>query len=205
MKKAQMNYSDKSILGTFNVTGDKLVITDPCYSRGGGCVIVDNVVPGMWFGTVCYSNEGSWGRRVCRVEAQRSGGTYEDLTKLLGSVFSAVQLEGARWTPECGVSVDSGQAGIFDEARYPRDECGEYGGTGTFYGRACEATLNGQQSGGVIAEGVVARSGYGDGEYTCETFRDSNDRVLAVRITFIGNDEHDEDECEDDQYEDDEN
>ena len=171
----------ETTLGTFEVTGDKLLVTDPCYERGTWCAgVVKNVRPGTWVGVVRYSDEGLWGTRVRQVEAHYIGSNPSD----------------SGWTmQQFDVGVDSGQAGIFDEARYPNGEPGEYGDASTFYGRACEATLgrddeeSTRRRGNVISEGVVVSSGYGDGSYVCEAFDGADGKVVAVRITFIGDDE----------------
>lgn len=185
--------TDEAMLGTFEVTGDKLCVTDPCYERTVWCAgVVGNVVPGTWQGVARYSDEGAYGKRVCQVEARhvKSSPSYGD-----------------RWSQQSfEVGVDSGQAGIFDERRYPQGECGDYGDTSTFYGRACEATLgrgeedpnDAHRSGNVIDEGVVVSSGYGDGSYLCETLNGADDKVVAVRVTFIDDELNDEGDCEED-------
>lgn len=183
------------ILGDFQVTGTKLMITDPCYTRSTWCQgIVEDALPGTWEGIAEYSDEGSWGQRVSALEARHSS-------------FNSAS---GRWeTAKFEVGVDSGQAGVFDESRYPQGECGEYDERGSFYNRACHATSGANpcdevdrpdpednMHGGVIDEGVVTSSGYGDGGYTCEIHRNAEGKADGVRVTFISEEEEDEDEEE---------
>lgn len=190
------------ILGEFQVTGDKLMVTDPCYTRSTWCQgIVENALPGTWEGNAEYTDEGSWGERVSAVEAR-----HESFRESVG-----------RWeTAGFEVGVDSGQAGIFDEARYPKSECGEYDERGSFYNRACHATAGSNpcdeersersdEKGGAIDEGVVTSSGYGDGGYECRIHRNAEGKADAVRVTFIADGDGDEgelDESEEEELED---
>jgi hypothetical protein len=42
--------------------------------------------------------------------------------------------------------------------------------------------------------GFVSESGYGDGGYTCWTARDSDGKVIAIRVEYITEDEDEDDE-----------
>src|SRR5437016_3123484 len=110
--------------GEFHLESGKLIVTDPCYERGTWCQgIIDEARPGTW---VVDVGESRYDERI---------GSLEVRHKDYGGPLL--------WLP-CSfrVGVDSGQAGIFDEARYPAGETGEYGDLNTFYGKACELTLS---------------------------------------------------------------
>lgn len=157
------------VLGTFQVTGDKLMVTDPCYERGTWCQgMVENALSGTWKGNARYGGE-EGDARVSAVEAR-----HESFRESSGGWRKAA----------FEVGVDSGQAGIFDEALYPKGGCGVPDESGTFYNRACNATTS-DKRGGVIDEGVVTSSGYGDGGYTCEIHSNAKGMVDGVRIVFI--------------------
>lgn len=159
-------------LGQFEVTGDKLMVTDPCYRRGTWRQgIIDNVLQGMWSGFVKYEDNDEGGT-VSEILAQHPSYTPGD----------------GRWVSATfEVGVDSGQAGIFDEARYPVGEIGSITNRNSFYGSACEATSH-PEKGGTIKEGVVSCSGYGDGGYVCEFHVNKAGKVDAVCVDFLGGD-----------------
>lgn len=167
-------------LGTFEVIGDTLIVTDPCYARDTGCYgIVNNVLPGTWQAIIFTTTDtGGWGERVAELEVRHS----------------AAKVSHANFAP-FDVPVDSGQAGVFVEELYPHAETGNYRDETTFYGRACAATLR-DLSAGVLKEGAVSSSGYGDGCYQCLILRDSDDHVMGVRIVFIKDDDHSEEEID---------
>ena len=170
-------------LGTFEVTGDKLIVTDPCYTRDTDCHgIVSNVLPGTWQALIfTTTNTNGWGERVTELQVRHSTAkvSHDNLAPF-------------------DVPVDSGQAGVFVEELYPHAETGDYGDETTFYGRACAATLR-DISAGVLKEGAVSSSGYGDGCYECWILRDSDDHVMGVRIVFIKDDDfRDEDSYDND-------
>jgi hypothetical protein len=97
---------------------------------------------------------------------------------------------------EIDVGVDSGQAGFFDNDRYPDDpRDGEY--ERQFYEVVCDLTLSDVQ-GGVIEFGAASSSGFGDGGYTCYVEKDKQGRVIAARIDYIPDHDEDEDDFEDD-------
>lgn len=173
-------------LGSFELTGDKLMVTDPCYTRGTWCQgVIDNCVPGFWHAwTHMTTDTDGRGTRVAELEAMAGlahGGQLTDWVRL-----------------DVDVGVDSGQCGVFDDNLYPDGETGEYGDLTTFYGRACAATYYDDPAnfkyGDVIAEGAVSSSGYGDGGYNAYVKKNSDGRVCAVKVVFIG----DEDEQADD-------
>jgi hypothetical protein len=172
-------------IGTFIVTGDKLIVTDPCYDRGTWCQgIVENVSPGRWDARIVMSKQG----RVASLEVACEHRLTTEL------VWTELPFE---------VGVDSGQAGIFDESLYPRGATGECGDGTTFYSRACAATLDDNdrtKRAGIVAEGAVSSSGYGDGSYTAFAAMNPDGRVVGVRVVFIDPGDGQESESEDDAH-----
>jgi hypothetical protein len=175
-------------IGSFRV-GNSLIVTDPCYDYSEMNVL-SPAAPGTWTAKTVMSDEGSWGDRVAALIVAHENITYHD--------YEFMRCHGIN------VPVDSGQAGFFNAHLYPKDgSTGEYGELDTFYGRACEKTTEGSPA-GVIDEGVVSSSGYGDGCYDLYTI-ERDGRVVAAKIVFIGEAEEDEEEYEveeEEEYED---
>ena len=99
--------------------------------------------------------------------------------------------------------VDSGQFGFFDKDFYRNDEAAkdlkkyefspdydrEEGDS--WYRACCDLTLA-KESWGVLPNGVVSSSGFGDGSYPVFGEKDENGEWIAFEVIFIG-DEEDED------------
>jgi len=176
MRKNSRTTEGEHLIGTFEVTSGKLVVTDPCYTKGTHCAaVLDNVKNGTWVGKVHINDERSWGARVAEVRAYAKG-------------FSS----GAESRMDVNLGVDSGQLGIFDHDSYPNGECGEYGDMGTFYGRACEQTCPQDEKAESIGAGIVdgmginSSSGFGDGSYRGYVWYDRDHKtVVGVRVVFI--------------------
>ena len=164
-------------IGTFKTKSDVLRITDPCYTKDTWCSgILKDCKIGEWSAFFIYSDEGSWGTRVSQILVIFGNVTISEAQKILDE---------SNWeNSEIHVGVDSGQAGIFEDVKYPEDETGEYGDTNTFYGKCCELTCENNEQGGVLDFGVVSSSGYGDGSYDCLLAK-KDDKINAIKIIFI--------------------
>lgn len=157
-----------SELGTFQVTSEKLIVSDPCYDLGTWCAgTLTNVKNGTWKGFVDRGKT-DWGNRCWAVSA-----FHENFSSKTTRCTELMSFE---------VGVDSGQAGIFDAAEYHGGE-DDYG-DGGWYDQVCNLTLDSKLSAGVLDGGVVSSSGFGDGGYQCHVARD-NGQIVGVKITFI--------------------
>jgi hypothetical protein len=162
-------------LGKFDVITGTVVLSDPCYEINGGCQqVIENILPGTWECKIL-----GWDGRVAELMARHSTNVGRN----------------AKWTEGPGkIGVDSGQAGIFDEAHY-RDDAVEDGVARIgpdvicpeepWYSLCCDRSLNSKSGAGVIPFGVVSSSGYGDGEYSCYIQRDKKVQVIGIKIVFI--------------------
>ena len=156
----------------FELKSDTLVVTDPCYNRdtisndAGG--IIKNCLPGKWF---------------CFTTIMKNMGTRVSELHILHEKYLTAHHLYSELDAPFDVSVDSGQAGVFDAEQYPHGETGDYGDETTFYGRACAATEHGLS--GVITEGFVSRSGFGDGGYPAFIGITNDQKCVSVRVVFI--------------------
>ena len=104
---------------------NKVIISDPCYVRGGTFMTEqDNMLEGNYNYYVEEYDGKDWGMRIKSIEI-----VHESYKRP------------KRWKfKDNSVGVDSGQAGIFCDSIYPEKETGEYGDLNTFYGKCCELT-----------------------------------------------------------------
>lgn len=110
---------------------DKVIISDPCYTRGTWCMTEqDNMLEGEYNCYVEQSDEKDWGIRIKSIEI-----VHSDYERPQEWIFK-----------NDNVGVDSGQAGIFCDSIYPEEDTGEYGDLNSFYGKCCELTSqNGEE------------------------------------------------------------
>jgi hypothetical protein len=60
-----------------------------------------------------------------------------------------------------------------------------------WYGACCHLTL-GEENWGVLPNGVVSSSGYGDGSYAVTGIKNDEGEYVAFCIVFIGNDDEED-------------
>jgi len=160
---ARGDYSEP--VGNFEVTSGELLVADPCYVPDAMYVTrIQDALPGLWSAGVVRYFEGDWGVRVAELHA-----------------YHVDYLEGdkVRWVTEESMGVDSGQGGIFDLSKYGYDPKYE-----EWYNICCAHTLS-SKGAGIVEQGVVSRSGFGDGFYGVHTRRIGK-KVVGVRIEYIG-------------------
>jgi hypothetical protein len=186
----------------FSVTSNKMVCSDPCYSIPTWCQgVIENVRNGKWEAGIATSDEGSWGERVSHLWVYnidaviKNPSIKEDIERFMGGS-----------TLPYTFGVDSGQFGFFDFDNYRKDSSVEglpkydFGGQfprgdeegEAWYETCCHLTL-GEESWGVIPNGVVSSSGYGDGSYEVRGIKD-NGEYVAFCVEYIGQEEDDEDD-----------
>lgn len=157
----------KTTIDSFKVSSGRVAVSDPCYD----CASVDvQAKNGDWVGYAETSDEGSWGKRVSKILVHHHS-------------FSPV---GGRYdVEEHLISVDSGQAGVFDGGSYSG------GDDEGWYDRSCKVTLS-KVGFGYTNDGFVSSSGYGDGAYDCIVYK-KDGKAIAVEVTFIDHSNKDED------------
>lgn len=153
--------------------GPKVLATDPCYTVDTWCnALVDGVLPGEWDGYALEIEDSGFGRRVAIQVAHHRN--------------HPVKAWSTCWRTLSGnVGVDSGQCGLFDYRRYPKGpSTGEYGDSGSVYGKCCEVTLA-NPSAGRVRQGFVTESGIGDGCYSLLGQVDRKGQLVALALVFL--------------------
>ncbi|MGO8714965.1 MAG: hypothetical protein ACLQSX_03705 [Smithella sp.] len=148
----------KRELGLFEVASGMVIVSDPCYERGTWCAGQLAVKKGAWKAVVIF--------RANRVGELRA--YHNSINPNSVKVWEKQPFE---------VGVDSGQAGIFDDIVYAPNDDAWY--------RSCSAITLKALGTGILKNGVVSESGYGDGGYTCFT-AEVDGEIVAIKIVFIG-------------------
>ena len=174
--------------------GTSVRVSDPCYSDDVWCKTkLTNVKAGDYKVYVEHSDEGGWGNRISKLEVVHTD-------------FLHLRHDHINWEEHSEIGVDSGQAGIFCESSYRNDEVAETINNGNgirfdnsedgdkWYEKMCRFTLNNKQQWGSYETGVVTSSGFGDGGYPLDTITTKDGEIVGMRITYIFDDEEDEDE-----------
>jgi hypothetical protein len=173
--------------------GTEVMVSDPCYTEPTWCQIkLKNVKPGNYHAFHKEHDAGDWGVR----------------TSMILVVHEEHLIDNLKWKEHSGeVGVDSGQAGIFSYDTYRKDDIVEEIGLGdgdiSFFGMSpwkemteardqepgerwylsmCSRTL-GEQGWGSYSNGIVSRSGFGDGGYPLFTATRYG-KVIAMAIDF---------------------
>lgn len=196
-------------LGSFEVTSNKLVASDPCYKldeEHSWLQATLDAVNGSWRAEVVVTDEGpGWlgGQRVAelRVVSEANNGTF--VWEREGSVLG----------------VDSGQMSFVDLPKYEGDtrvfskvgtlmESG-----GEWYSMVCELTNKSDYSvyppvfdntGDIFDGGAASSTGFGDGAYRLFVHRDEESGlVTAARVIFIEHNDSPPDAFDEEEYLDD--
>jgi hypothetical protein len=168
-------------LGEFEVTGEKMLVTDPCYELGSdGQLQLENIKNGTWKAVVFkYSKppEPFYKNRVISLLAyHKDESYYGDWKQEKETVF-----------------VDSGMMSIGSEdfsvsfPMYKRELTKEEAEFQKFsnYDEVCDLVLESKYSGAICKNGaVVSHSGHGDGSYPVYVLR-KNNKICAVAVQFM--------------------
>jgi hypothetical protein len=171
-------------IGTFEVKTPKVIVTDPCYDPAGVGynLILGKVKLGTWFAHV---------NKADHIQQGPSSLVAVHKDHLRGKkTWNIVSYD---------IGVDSGQAGIFELDSYRRDDLvtdaprfvTEHGYRpdptepgDLWYAMCCDKTLYDVFESGMVSGGVVSRTKYGDGCYTCEIAKNADLEVVGIRVKF---------------------
>lgn len=187
---------DYKKIGQFTMTGEIMRVSDPCYDKHTCCSgpsgpsgLIFDCLPGNWDAAATYSDV-ILGTRVAMLIAK-----HESIPDF--AICNQVRGDGERiyFSPQWRdsgimVCVDSGQAGLFDDAKYQNNSVfdGMPEPVSTFgdiwYRHCCDLTLS-EARAGVIPFGAVSSSGYGDGCYKVFKHENKFSKVDCVIIVFL--------------------
>jgi hypothetical protein len=171
------------------ILGTEVMVSDPCYTEPTWCQVkLKNVKPGKYCAFHKEYDAGDWGVR----------------SSMIMVIHEEHILDQLKWKLQPGeVGVDSGQAGIFSYETYRKDgiemdipsvgydgknfdwldsisredEVGE-----DWYKKMCKITLS-EIGWGTYSNGIVSRSGFGDGGYQLFTAK-SGRKIVAMAVDF---------------------
>jgi hypothetical protein len=168
--------------------GSEVMVSDPCYSEPTWCQIkLENVKPGTYRAFHKEHDSGDWGVRSSMIMVIHEDHLDDDII----------------WYAHKGeVGVDSGQAGIFSYDTYRKDDVemevptigydgrnfdwldfpGDKQEGDEWYKNMCKITLT-TTGWGTYSNGLVSRSGFGDGSYTLYVAHEYRD-IIAMCIDF---------------------
>ncbi|AYV84999.1 MAG: DUF4241 domain-containing protein [Satyrvirus sp.] len=156
------------VLGTFTQSSNKMIITDPCYPKHLDMKnnkyirnkIVKNVKKGMWYGSVFVGKMDMLNHELIAIHESVLVTDDNDYIKYRDIDYD--------WIFCDHISVDSGQAGIYDYSAYhgrdPDFCCVEYADA--------------------LECGVVSNSGFGDFMYDFYISK-KNGKIVGIKIVFI--------------------
>jgi len=174
-------------LGSFEVKGNQIIVTDPCYPLEDA---LDNVDDLSWI--LEPAKSGEW--KAIIIEGQDVS-----VSKLMAC---HIDFElGSEWIEiDKEIGVDSAMAGIFDASVYGRDEAILYDvkniydiemdEEGLKYYVACaDIVASSDYEAGIVAGGTVSMSGLGDGYYPIFVQYNDKNEIIAVLLEFYIEDE----------------
>ena len=170
-----------------NISG-KVIVTDPSYPKKDATdEKLSAVASALAVNGMLRAKKGKWKACVERGEYSSWRTRNWSLTTWHSS-YNECPEDG--WgESDFNIDVDSGQAGIFDSDKYPKD----MSKVTYFEDQVRSVTTEGNCAGVVryknSAMGVVSSSGTGDGIYECEEHVNCDGEVDGVRIIFLTDDD----------------
>lgn len=200
--KKMANYKK---LGFFICESGNLVVSDPCYGRKylehderNVATILQGVLIGHYGAAVRRDWDTNQELIIWHLDSYDS---QDVVTQQPWIQYSGENGE----NPNLEICVDSGQAGFFEESKYPQQIeditfKSNTEGKSFFYGFACYITLETKWRAGIISTspdnvmGVVSQTGDGDGRYTLYVQRDAFGNIIAARLIFLDETAEDDDD-----------
>ncbi len=186
-KYADPPVRDYELLGTFELTGTELRVSDPCYDKDTWCAgVIHDMAPGIYEAYKAMVDDEFWGRRVAILAVRHAelGPEIKAANECHVDEDNGVVIWGHGWAREAiTVGVDSGQCGLYDEAHF-RDEDAipelknQSFDDSKWDSLCCDLTLR-EMQGGVLPYGAVTSSGCGDGSYDAFVYRDNGRGTMA--------------------------
>jgi hypothetical protein len=144
-------------LGTFMVESGKLIVTDPYYKVDEEAEL--QIV-------LLNVKNGNWTASISF--------TPDEIVKNLFVFYGKKKPSGKWHVCDKQIGVDSAQAGIFDFKTFGRNEAIQF-----------DEVVTSDVQGGVVSDGAVSTSGYGDGMYEVKVKYNISKKVVGVMIDFV--------------------
>ena len=163
--------------GSFTVTDDRVIVTDPCYNGDNESGMIVRAVPGIWNAYCAYNDYD----RVVRLTVVNTDYEYSKYLKE-GEFIELTYLP-----------VDSGQMCVCN--------CDKFVNAGSEYEKYCNATSSDESCGIIEDYAAVSSTGWGDGQYALYgaylgKYGQEDPQYYALSIEFIPEDEEDDDDEE---------
>lgn len=169
-----MKLTEKPI-GQFRVTSNEILVSDPCYDASDLNHLIKGVRKGKWDAKIYLNEEG----RVMYLMAWNI-------------VIEPPVVDSYKWhLSSDNIGVDSGQVGIYDKEYYQDDAIVEgldrirkepICPDEPWYSFNCDRTTD-KMKAGIIPFGCVSSSGYGEGVYSCWTYK-TNRKIHGIAVNF---------------------
>ncbi|PFH88710.1 SMI1/KNR4 family protein [Bacillus sp. AFS088145] len=154
---AKINTNKPKKLGTFIVESGKLIVTDPYYK-----VYEETELQIVLLNV----KNGKWTASITY--------TPDEVVKNLFVFYGEKKPSGKWHVCDKQIGVDSAQAGIFNFNTFGRDEVTQL-----------DEIVASDAQGGVVSDGAVSMSGYGDGMYEVKVKYNISKMVVGVMIDFV--------------------
>ncbi|WP_172372174.1 SMI1/KNR4 family protein [Sporosarcina jiandibaonis] len=156
----KVNTNKPNKLGTFMVESGKLIVTDPYYKVDEEAEL--QIV-------LLNVKNGNWTASISY--------NPDEVVKNLFVFYGEKKPSGKWHVCDKQIGVDSAQAGIFDFKTFGRDESIQF-----------DEVVASNAQGGVVSDGAVSMSGYGDGMYEVKVKYNISKKVVGVMIDFVDED-----------------
>lgn len=153
----KVNTNKPNKLGTFMVESGKLIVTDPYYKVDEEAEL--QIV-------LLNVKNGNWTASISY--------TPDEVVKNLFVFYGEKKPSGKWHVCDKQIGVDSAQAGIFDFKTFGRNEAIQF-----------DEVVASDAQGGVVSDGAVSMSGYGDGMYEVKVKYSISKKVVGVMIDFV--------------------
>jgi hypothetical protein len=170
-------------LSQFEVKGDTLRVSDPCYDKSVWCTVTLKALTGTYHSILSHGELDQWGDRVASLTI-----IHESLLKNLGELEAQAKNDALFQYVRGNAGVDAGLCGFFDDSRYPGGGIEEDHAQG--WNGICDElhSRKGDESKYMPwqDQGIFTSSGMGDGGYN--VYADSPcdlKPVTAAKVVFI--------------------
>lgn len=192
---------EQHIAKDFYIKSGAVKIGDPCYSPATWCLgECDDVMDGKWATRYLRANIKNWGNRNTALfafnkEYFESKYNHNDID-LRWFINSGYRNTYCLDYISSGLTVDGGQAGIFDSQNFIAKKTGDQEEEKVwFFDTVSRISLHEPYAGSTYDHlGCVSESGYGDGFYDYYCFYDKDGFTVAILIVFISERNKEEEE-----------